>query len=138
MAEFSIVAHSNGTYMLGQSLLHTPGMRFITVVLAGSVLPQTFPWDQLAEHDQVIRVRNERANRDWPVAVLCSGLRGLQMRDVGTAGFAGFEGAVVQESLTTWAGMAERFAPIIWTGSLLSLSMERCRDLRESSAIPGI
>ncbi|MDB5389007.1 MAG: Alpha/beta hydrolase family protein [Planctomycetaceae bacterium] len=89
-AEFNIIAHSNGTYILGQSLRHTPGMHFVNVILAGSVLPTHFPWDQLK--GQVGRVRNDRANRDWPVALLCNALRGLCMWDIGTGGFAGFEG----------------------------------------------
>lgn len=96
-AEFDVVAHSNGTYLLGQSLLSTPAMRFRNVVLAGSVLPQSFPWEELVRRKQVGRVRNERANRDWPVALLCSGLSALRMRDVGTAGFAGFLGSGTTE-----------------------------------------
>jgi len=91
-AEFNIIAHSNGTYLLGQSLLATPGMQFTHVALAGSVLPPKFPWGELRARGQVVRVRNDRANRDWPVALLCNALRGLRMRDVGTGGVAGFEG----------------------------------------------
>jgi alpha-beta hydrolase superfamily lysophospholipase len=94
-AEFDIIAHSNGTYILGQSLRHTPGMRFENVALAGSVLPTRFPWAALK--GQVGRVRNDRADRDWPVALLCNALRGLFMRDVGTGGFAGFDGGATIE-----------------------------------------
>jgi hypothetical protein len=72
-------------------------MRFKHVVLAGSVLPTTFPWDDLIAGGQVGRVLNERANRDWPVALLCNILRALRQRDVGPAGFAGFEGQDVEE-----------------------------------------
>jgi pimeloyl-ACP methyl ester carboxylesterase len=96
-AEFDVIAHSNGTYLLGQSLLTTPAMQFENVVLAGSVLPQTFPWKELIQRKQVGRVRNDRANRDWPVALLCNGLSGLRMRDVGTGGFAGFLGSETTE-----------------------------------------
>jgi pimeloyl-ACP methyl ester carboxylesterase len=96
-AEFSIVAHSNGSYILGHSLLVTPGMRFENVALAGSVLPTDFPWNRLRSNGQINRLRNDRANRDWPVALLCNALRGLRMHDVGTAGFAGFHGHVAHE-----------------------------------------
>lgn len=96
-AEFDIVAHSNGTYILGHSLLHTPGMRFTNVALAGSVLPQDF-WQRFKSVGrQVGRVRNDRANRDWPVALLCNALAGIRMRDVGTGGFAGFLGDFTHE-----------------------------------------
>ena len=92
-AEFDFIGHSNGTYLLGESLKHIPGMRFTNVVLVGSVLPRDFGWDDLKQRThQVVRVRNDMARWDWPVALLCSGLRGLGMRDVGTGGFFGFEG----------------------------------------------
>ena len=90
-AQYSIIAHSNGTYILGHSLLATPEIRFTNVALAGSVLPQGFldRFDRIRLQRQAQRIRNHRANRDWPVALLCSALRGLRMRDIGTAGFSG-------------------------------------------------
>ena len=103
-AEFDIIAHSNGTYILGQSLKKTPGMRFKNVALAGSVLPTSFSWKDLKDNKQVDRVRNHRANRDYPVAILCNALRGLQMRDVGTAGFTGFVGGNEKEEVAYYPG----------------------------------
>lgn len=92
------IGHSNGTYMLGQSLLEIPSMRFGNVLLAGSVLPENFPWDELLE-TQVQRVRSDRGQKDWPVGWLCSAMKnGMGMRDVGTGGYLGFErGQVIQE-----------------------------------------
>lgn len=97
-AQFDVIAHSNGTYILGHSLLRTPGMRFTNVALVGSVLPQDF-WYRFdsSRAAQTTRVRNDRANRDWPVALLCNALAGLNMRDVGIAGFGGFLGDVTEE-----------------------------------------
>lgn len=111
-ADFSIVAHSNGTYILGHSLLATPGMRFVNVALAGSVLPRDF-WQRFRGRlrDQVGRIRNHRANRDWPVALLCSALRGLLMRDIGTAGFAGFDGDATDEVAYYTGGHGEALKP---------------------------
>ncbi|QLE59889.1 alpha/beta fold hydrolase [Nostoc sp. TCL26-01] len=110
-AEFDIMAHSNGTYILGQSLLTTPGMRFNNVALVGSVLPTSFPWKELMERGQVNQVRNDRANRDWPVALLCNALRGLRMEDVGTGGFAGFEGNATHEVAYYFGGHGEALKP---------------------------
>lgn len=112
-AEFNVVAHSNGTYILGQSLRHTPGMRFVNVVLAGSVLPTSFPWGKLK--GQVGRVRNDRANRDWPVALLCNALRGLFMWDIGTGGFAGFEGDETEEVAYYSGNHGEALRPVYQT-----------------------
>lgn len=93
------IGHSNGTYMLGQSLLEIPAMRFGRVVLAGSVLPPDYPWDELLNEQRIERVRSDRGQRDWPVGWLCSALnRGFFMKDVGTGGYTGFErGEVIQE-----------------------------------------
>jgi alpha-beta hydrolase superfamily lysophospholipase len=89
-ATFHFLGHSNGTYLLGHSLEHVPAMRFERILLAGSVLPTTYDWQGRVADAQVHALRNDRAARDVPVGVLCSGLRGLLMRDVGTGGVDGF------------------------------------------------
>jgi hypothetical protein len=89
-ATFHFVGHSNGTYLLGNSLSRIPGMRFDRVFLAGSVLPTDYPWRERLANGQVRHIRNDRAARDIPVGILCAGLRGLHMRDVGTGGVDGF------------------------------------------------
>jgi pimeloyl-ACP methyl ester carboxylesterase len=89
-ATFHFIGHSNGTYLLGHSLLNIPGMQFERVLLAGSVLPVDYDWRRMRENGQVHRIRNDRAARDIPVGILCAGLRSLGMRDVGTAGVDGF------------------------------------------------
>ena len=114
-AEFNIIAHSNGTYMLGYSLKKTPGMRFQNVILAGSALPQSYNWAELMTPDagnvrQVGRVLNERANRDFPVAILCNMLAGLGM-DVGRAGFAGFHGTSTIEVAYHKGGHGQALIP---------------------------
>ena len=104
-AKFSIIAHSNGTYMLGRSLRKTPGMRFENIVLAGSALPEDYDWEELMDLNashlrQVGRVMNERSSRDWPIALLCNMLNGLpwkSMKDIGRGGYAGFRGDKVIE-----------------------------------------
>lgn len=89
-ATFNFIGHSNGTYLLGESLRAIPGMQFNRVVLVGSVLPIDYDWDKRCDFEQVKSVRVDGSCYDWPVGWLCSGLRGLGMRDVGTGGFEGF------------------------------------------------
>lgn len=89
-AEFRFLGHSNGTYLVGESLKQLSGMRFSKIVLAGSVLPRDFDWRSRIGKRQVREVWNHRALRDIPVAVLCNALRGLRMKDVGTGGYEGF------------------------------------------------
>ncbi|WP_316239247.1 lipase family alpha/beta hydrolase [Bradyrhizobium sp. SZCCHNR1015] len=90
-ADFRFLGHSNGTYLLGRSLQRVSGMCFRRVILVGSVLPRTYDWQKVFARSQVELLRNDRANRDFPVGILCSALRGLGMRDVGSAGFHGFD-----------------------------------------------
>ena len=65
-------------------------MKFKRVYLAGSVLPCEYPWQDRFDLDQVGELRNDRRCWDWPVGILCSGLRGIGMKDIGTGGFDGF------------------------------------------------
>jgi pimeloyl-ACP methyl ester carboxylesterase len=95
--KISVLCHSNGTYALGRSLQEFQSIRIARVALAGSVLPTNFPWSQLAASHRVEAVRNDCGSRDYPVALLCSALRGIGMRDIGTGGFDGFLGGTVQE-----------------------------------------
>ena len=60
----SIVAHSFGTYILGNAMLRYPYLRFNKVLLCGSILPEAFPWDVLIDRGQVQAVRNEFGARD--------------------------------------------------------------------------
>ena len=60
----SIVAHSFGTYILGNALLRYPYLRFNKVLLCGSILPRSFPWEALIARGQVQAVRNEYGARD--------------------------------------------------------------------------
>lgn len=96
-AEYSVVAHSNGSYLLGRSLQEIPGIKFKNIVLAGSVLPEDFDWGTLVEREQFTRLRNDRASHDYPVAIMCNILNGFGVRSIGSAGFSGFSGKVVEK-----------------------------------------
>ena len=91
-ARFCFIGHSNGTYMLGRSLLKLAGIQFDRVTLASSVLPRDYQWNALFSRQQVREVSNHRAARDVPVGIVCNLLRSLGTKDVGTAGFHGFLG----------------------------------------------
>ena len=96
------VGHSNGTYLFGHSLLKVPGIKFNRAILIGSVLPADYPWRERFDTGQVETVTNLRANRDFPVSILCSALRGLGMRDVGTGGFEGFRQSLKELKEVFW------------------------------------
>jgi len=81
----SIVAHSFGTYILGNALLKYDWLRFDKVILCGSILPLDFPWDKLIERGQVQAVRNEYGVQDvW------SGLVRWFVAGTGPSGRDGF------------------------------------------------
>jgi serine/threonine-protein kinase len=60
----SVIAHSFGTYVLGNALLRYPYLRFNRVLLCGSILPTDFPWEAIIDRGQVQAVRNEYGARD--------------------------------------------------------------------------
>jgi hypothetical protein len=97
-ATVSALCHSNGSYTLGRCLDEFDAIKLDRVVLAGSVLPATYNWTKLLHYPaRISAIRNDCGSRDYPVALLCSALRGLGMNDVGTGGFDGFRGSVVDE-----------------------------------------
>ena len=114
-AEFHFIGHSNGTYMLGQSLREIPGMQFKRVALAGSVLPADFFDGDSAINvqNQVASVRSDAGRFDWPVGILCRSLRQvLQMKDLGTGGYDGFSGGFVEEHRYYNGGHGGMFAKL--------------------------
>jgi serine/threonine-protein kinase len=82
----SIVAHSFGTYILGNALLRYPYLRFNKVILCGSILPVDFPWATLLDSGQVQLVRNEYGASD-----LWTGLVEHFACGTGPSGRRGFE-----------------------------------------------
>lgn len=88
--EFDLIAHSNGTYIFGQSAISTPSMLFRNVVLAAPVLPEEFEWTKLFRRKQIQNARYDAAQLDWPVGILCPALRALGFWDVGPAGLVLF------------------------------------------------
>lgn len=81
----SIVAHSFGTYILGNALLRYPYLRFNKVLLCGSILPTDFPWNHIIDRGQVQAVRNEYGSEDiWTKAV------GWFVPATGPSGLTGF------------------------------------------------
>jgi len=89
-ARFSFIGHSNGTYLFGESLHAIPGMRFERAALVGTVLPEDFDWAICNRRSQIGELRVDGSALDWPVGWLCSFLRGIGMKDIGTGGFNGF------------------------------------------------
>ena len=81
----SIVAHSFGTYILGNALLSYDNLRFDKIILCGCILPTNFPWHELIDRGQVQAVRNEYGTRD-----LWTGIVSWFVRGAGASGIHGF------------------------------------------------
>lgn len=106
-AEFAFVGHSNGTYLMAQSIAAIPSMVFERAFLGGCVLPQIYPWEQ--RRGQVKDIVNAFSHSDAIVGWICSALAGIGRRDVGTAGFEGFHSLEPSEQLTVKAGHGAAF-----------------------------
>jgi hypothetical protein len=101
-ATFDVIAHSNGTYLVGESLSRVPSMQFRRIALLGSVLPTEYPWRDRHELGQVQDLRIDRAADDAIAAVLCTAMRGIGMTDVGPSGWRGFDEAGTFETDVGW------------------------------------
>ncbi len=91
----AIAAHSNGTYAVARAIKDYQYVVADRLYMAGSVLPKRFKWSDYEK--QVGRIRNDVANSDWPVGILCQALKWLDWR-IGTAGFRGFDDAFVEDN----------------------------------------
>ncbi len=60
-----VVAHSFGTFVLGNALIKYPDIRLNKVILCGSILNRGFPWLKLIQRGQVQAVRNEYSRKDF-------------------------------------------------------------------------
>jgi hypothetical protein len=98
--EIDFIGHSHGTYLLGSALTRYRTITIRNAYLAGSVLPQRFPWEQFVP-GRVHAVRNVVASRDWVVGIFprlleqvaeWSGVESVTgALDLGAAGFRGFQ-----------------------------------------------
>ncbi|MBJ6108995.1 hypothetical protein JAO73_08240 [Hymenobacter sp. BT523] len=122
-ANFHFVGHSNGTYILGESLRRLPNMRFQRVYLAGTVLPVDYPWGDLFKKRQVETLRNDKSCADWPVGILCRVMnKVLGIRDVGTGGIDGFQGAYNGKQVQEYAYFAGGHGAPLEAGNHRSIS----------------
>jgi hypothetical protein len=87
-----VLAHSYGTYAVARALCLYSDIKLDRVYFAGSVLKQTFEWHSLRPNQlsQLSRFRNACGTNDYWVGLMSNGL-GLIFRDLGAAGFLGFE-----------------------------------------------
>ncbi len=100
----SAVAHSLGSWIVGNAMLKYEDIRFDKLILAGSILPTDFDWATLFSRDQVARVRNECGQKDpWP------GWAGRLVARAGTGGSKGFEwlGTAVENVRCEWFGHSD-------------------------------
>jgi hypothetical protein len=89
----SVVAHSFGTFILGECLRKYRHVRFDKILLVGSILPCDFDWADIFAHEQANFVRNERGLYDWvvPLAPWVAKLTGPSGNDGFTFVGSGFE-----------------------------------------------
>ena len=82
-----VIAHSFGTALCGLTVAHNGFVCFSTMILAGAVLPRTFPWQKYHPH-RVVRVWNDIGSRD-PIGWLLF-FFGILAPDLGDSGRRGF------------------------------------------------
>lgn len=92
LAEFDFIGHSNGTFILANSLLTTPSMVFRNVALVAPVVSDEFDWGMMFSRGQIEAFRYDVATADWPVGILCSALNALGSSEVGPSGVTLFKG----------------------------------------------
>jgi hypothetical protein len=61
------IGHSFGSLAIGAALRWNPDLNFPRIILFGSILPRSFPWDDLLAGGQVEKILHETCHIDpWP------------------------------------------------------------------------
>lgn len=81
----SVIAHSFGTYVVGECMRKYDYVKFDKVLLCGSILSRNFDWPTLFARKQVNLVRNEYSTRDLWTRII-----GRAVRGTGPSGYSGF------------------------------------------------
>jgi pimeloyl-ACP methyl ester carboxylesterase len=99
-AKVSMIAHSQGSFVAGALLQRFSAIPLENLVLAGSILPHSFPWDPIVKAGRVQRVVNLRARADIISGILGAAfqfvpgyvplLGRLRLFQIGDSGFSGF------------------------------------------------
>jgi hypothetical protein len=99
-AKISMIAHSQGSFATGAVAQRFAALKFENVVLAGSLLPQAFPWGGMVKTGRVHRMVNVRARGDLVSGILAAAfqfmpryiplLGRLKLFQIGDSGVAGF------------------------------------------------
>lgn len=100
----SIVAHSLGSWIVGNAMLKHKDICFDKIIFAGSILPRDFDWATLFARDQVAFVRNECGQKDpWPY------WSSRVVAGTGTGGSAGFDwfSTAVTDERCEWFGHSD-------------------------------
>lgn len=90
-ATISVVAHSNGSYIVVRAMERVRELKLARLALAGTVLPQNYDWSKLRVDgkERIGMVFNYTANADWIVGIFPK-LYEAWDGDLGGAGFKGF------------------------------------------------
>ncbi|HEX3719681.1 MAG TPA: hypothetical protein VH595_17150 [Verrucomicrobiae bacterium] len=82
----SVIAHSNGTYIVSEALWKYPGLKIDKLILCGSIVRQDFTWETIFARKQATSVRNEIGIKDWASKLV----RLVGWLDTGPSGQKGF------------------------------------------------
>ena len=82
----SIIAHSNGSYIVANALNTYPHIRVDKVILCGSIVRLNFDWKNIFERKQATLVRNEVGVKD----IWAGNVHRLAWGDTGPSGQRGF------------------------------------------------
>lgn len=82
----SVIAHSNGSYIVAEALLKYPGLKVDKVILCGAIVRRGFPWKIIFRQKQATLVRNEIGGKDFWSGMV----RTLAPKDTGPSGKEGF------------------------------------------------
>lgn len=104
-AQFMVIAHSFGSYILSRILATAPDISFARIVLCGCIVPTDYPWGLYTKNMGKKSILNDVGTRDfYPVLATCSSF------GYGSSGRKGFKAPLIKDRFFNY-GHSDFFEP---------------------------
>jgi pimeloyl-ACP methyl ester carboxylesterase len=104
-AQFMVIAHSFGSYILSRILSKSSDISFSRIILCGCIIPTTYPWGLYTKNMQKKSILNDVGTRDiYPVVATCTSF------GYGSSGRKGFQVPLIKDRYFDY-GHSDFFEP---------------------------
>lgn len=131
-AQFMVIAHSFGSYILSRILATSPDISFSRIILCGCIIPISYPWGLYTKNMEKKSILNDIGTRDlYPVVATCASF------GYGSSGRKGFQAPLIKDRYFDYGHsdffepqnnhVAHYWKPFISTGEIVESAWDHSR-----------